>query len=885
MKTIRNKVMSLVLVISLAAIVVLGTVSCFGIWRIRCNTDSSLKNLNKQATSDTTDALQNQKKEELQSLVQNKSNLADISLNLILNQTRIVAMAAEDIFENAEEYTRGQAASSLPVDSYDFSCNYPESTIGQFSFHIRAPRDVMDPASIVEEDGEIVKAELDENSLSETMRKDLYLAGYLKGALGGIRNFDNGDGTYNGIGATYICLESSGIDVLADTLTMSMVEYDARESVWYTEAAKLEEGEVFWTNPVQDSSGRGTALICAMPVYADGRFIGVAGSGGLIDNIRELVQSTTIGDSGYAFLVNTSGEQGVNVIANANQDENSEINQYRDDLLQSGNEGLIEVVEKMRNKESGISVVSLDGKESYIAYSPLETTDWSMVAVISADDASIITPIKEQQENIGSITQDANERIAGMIGLMAAAFVAAALSGVILVVLFSYKFSNRLAEPIRMLTEGVKQISGGDLDFQIHVDSNDETEVLGQAFNSMTKSLKDYIANLSQITAEKERISAELNVAAKIQTDMLPCIFPPFPERHEFDIYASMTPAKEVGGDFYDFFLVDDDHLALVMADVSGKGVPAALFMVIAKTLLKNAAQTGLSPKEVLEKVNNQLCENNDAEMFVTVWVGIYEISTGRLTASNAGHEYPVIRRAGGDFELVKDRHGFVLAGMENTRYREYELNLGPEDMLFVYTDGVAEATDGSNNLYGTDRMLAALNSRQDGTPEEVLLTVKEDIEKFVGDAPQFDDITMLAMQRKDEGEKTIRRISVKPDFKNMEKILDMINETMESREVPAKIISQFDVAADEIFSNIIRYSHARNSDVEISAELNRIRMRFSDDGIPYDPTKQPEPDITLSAEEREIGGLGIFMVKKSMDRILYEYADGRNILIIEKGW
>ena len=248
---------------------------------------------------------------------------------------------------------------------------------------------------------------------------------------------------------------------------------------------------------------------------------------------------------------------------------------------------------------------------------------------------------------------------------------------------------------------------------------------------------------------EKERIGAELNVATQIQADMLPRIFPAFPERPEFDIYASMTPAKEVGGDFYDFFLVDDDHLAMVIADVSGKGVPAALFMVIAKTLLKNAAQTGLPPKAVLEKVNNQLCENNEAEMFVTVWLGIYEISTGKLTAANAGHEYPAIRRSGGRFELVKDRHGFVLAGMEDARYREYELELGMGDTLFLYTDGVAEAIGAANILYGTERMLATLNTAPGRCPEKLLRDVKQDIDRFVGDAPQFDDITMLAIQRK----------------------------------------------------------------------------------------------------------------------------------------
>ncbi len=246
---------------------------------------------------------------------------------------------------------------------------------------------------------------------------------------------------------------------------------------------------------------------------------------------------------------------------------------------------------------------------------------------------------------------------------------------------------------------------------------------------------------------EKERIGAELHVATQIQSSMLPCIFPAFPEYQEFDIYASMNPAKEVGGDFYDFFLVDKDHLALVIADVSGKGVPAALFMMISKTLLKNAAQAGLSPKEALQKVNNQLLESNEAEMFVTVWLGIYEISTGRLTAANAGHEYPALKRAGGKFELYKDRHGFVLAGMENTRYREYEIQLNEGDILFVYTDGVAEATDKDNQLYGAERMLEALNRRADAGPKELLEEVKSDIDGFVGEAMQFDDITMMALK------------------------------------------------------------------------------------------------------------------------------------------
>ena len=289
--------------------------------------------------------------------------------------------------------------------------------------------------------------------------------------------------------------------------------------------------------------------------------------------------------------------------------------------------------------------------------------------------------------------------------------------------------------------------------------------LVGMAFVCATvaKRTRRLLEKQAEDSSARQRIETELNVANQIQADMLPSIFPAFPERSEFDIYASMTPAKEVGGDFYDFFLVDEDHLATVIADVSGKGVPAALFMVIAKTLLKNAVQMGLSPGAALEKVNNQLCENNEAEMFVTVWLGIYEISTGTLTAANAGHEYPAIRRAGGAFELLQDRHGFVLAAMENTSYREYRLEIGVGDTLFLYTDGVTEATDGTNALYGADRLLAALNRSRSPDPEGLLREVKGDIDRFVGQAPQFDDITMLSLQRKPAAAAAGRRSGTPP--------------------------------------------------------------------------------------------------------------------------
>jgi sigma-B regulation protein RsbU (phosphoserine phosphatase) len=299
------------------------------------------------------------------------------------------------------------------------------------------------------------------------------------------------------------------------------------------------------------------------------------------------------------------------------------------------------------------------------------------------------------------------------------------------------------------MTKRISEISGTNLAFEMEdtYRTKDEIQVLAEAFATLSKRTRDYIDQITKITAEKERIGAELELATRIQADMLPNIFPAFPEREEFDIYATMTPAKEVGGDFYDFFLIDNDHLGMVMADVSGKGVPAALFMMMSKILVNNFAMMGSSPAKVLEQVNTQICKNNDEEMFVTVWFGVLEISTGKITAANAGHEYPIIKKPDGSFELFKDKHGFVIGGMEGVKYRQYELQLQPGSKLFLYTDGVPEATSAETELFGTDRMLAALNTAKDKTPVDVLQAVQDAVDEFVKDAEQFDDLTMLCLQ------------------------------------------------------------------------------------------------------------------------------------------
>ena len=370
--------------------------------------------------------------------------------------------------------------------------------------------------------------------------------------------------------------------------------------------------------------------------------------------------------------------------------------------------------------------------------------------------ASCYEPVTDSAGNrVASVGVDIdmNEVMAARHKFLWQMLIYAIIAALVAVLISMLLMRRTVTKPLSLLSRAVDHFGGDegrltkDQVINLPIHSRDEIGNLYQKTRSMEERLIDYMDNLAVVTAEKERIGAELSIASQIQADMLPRIFPPFPDRADFDIYASMDPAKEVGGDFYDFFLVDDTHLCLVMADVSGKGVPAALFMVIAKTLIKNQALLGRSPSEILANVNQQLCDGNEAELFVTVWLAVVDLTTGQGLAVNAGHEHPTLRRAGGQYELIQYRHSPAVAVMEGMRFRQHEFQLNPGDSLFVYTDGVPEATDAKNELYGAERMLAALNRDPDAAPEQVLSAVRQGVDAFVGDAPQFDDLTMLCLR------------------------------------------------------------------------------------------------------------------------------------------
>ena len=411
---------------------------------------------------------------------------------------------------------------------------------------------------------------------------------------------------------------------------------------------------------------------------------------------------------------------------------------YREEYMEGGKEATYAIYKQ--NPPEEIELVN-DDKYGYIAsaYSPIFNSKGEPVAVVGVD---VYMP--DLQANMREF----------LVVVIVAIFLV--VSAAILLCYFFVK--KKIVNPINKIRDASKSMVENlenEESIEISVKTGNEIEELFDSFKQMYKDVKDYIGKLSTLTAEKERIGAELDIAKHIQASMLPCIFPAFPERKEIDIFATMDPAKEVGGDFYDFFMVDDTHLAIVMADVSGKGVPAALFMVIGKTLIKDHTIPDRDLGEVFTAVNNLLCEANSEGLFITAFEGVLDLVTGEFTFVNAGHEMPFICKADGNFEPYKIKAGFVLAGMEDMKYKAGTMQLDVGDKIFQYTDGVTEATNINNELYGMDRLGEILNKVKLGTPHEILPAIKRDIDEFVGEAPQFDDITMLCLEYKARMEET----------------------------------------------------------------------------------------------------------------------------------
>ena len=523
--------------------------------------------------------------------------------------------------------------------------------------------------------------------------------------------------------------------------------YNATSRPWYIQAKK--EDKTIFTDIVIDALGGGPCIICATPYYANGQFAGVVGMGTFLDNINEIILNTKIGDNGFGFVINKQGQ----IIASPHTtgDLITGINNIKD-LRQSTNTSLADAVQKIINEKAGLTEANIDGKDYYLAYAPMKNTDWYFVTAMEVD--TVIAPAKETHENIINIATEYMDNLSEKTKMTVIGMIISISILLFFITYIGWSLADYLTKPIRQLSKGVQQIAMGNFNGKLNIHTGDEIESLAISFNAMTTELQTYIKNLEQITAEKERIATELNVATNIQKNMLPCIFPPYPDRKDFDIYAVMYPAKEVGGDFYDFYLLDENHLVITIADVSDKGIPAAMFMVITKTILKNFAMSMTSPDDfsaVVQCANRQLCENNEEMMFVTVFMGMLDLKTGKFIYVNAGHTPPMIRHKHKDdstFEYLPVEKNCVLGINEEAQFKQQEVYLKQGDELFLYTDGVTEAINKEKKLYSIERLYSNLNKiNQKSSCQDILRDVKLSIDEFAQGMYQSDDITMLAIK------------------------------------------------------------------------------------------------------------------------------------------
>lgn len=546
---------------------------------------------------------------------------------------------------------------------------------------------------------------------------------------------------------SYIATES-GLMIEADRASSDKIAedgsvkfYEAHERPWYSETK--EAGETHFTNVTPEANGKRIGFMCGSPVTRFGKFMGVACAGMYLDDVDAIVKSTDLGESGIACIINNNGQL---LFSSENEGELSITRENADsDLRNSENTDLAELVKDALNGVEDYRIINVMDKDYCVAFSVMESVGWTFVIMIPEE--VVQEPTDELLKELSLISDETEKETRASIGRFNLIFILTGVIALVIAVGLAAYMSRNIANPVKGLTKSVGEIQGDNLDFKWDQTGGYEINSLAESFENMTVRMKNYIEEVRSVTAEKERIGAELSVATEIQANMLPKIFPPYSDKKEMGLFALMDPAKEVGGDFYDFFLVGENSIALVVADVSGKGVPASLFMVIAKTLIKNRTLMGGRPSEILSDVNNQLCEGNEAELFVTVWLAIIDLFTGKGVAANAGHEHPVLKRSDGSFELVEYKHSPAVATMEGLKFKEHEFELYPGDIIFEYSDGVTEATDAQNVLFGNDRLLASLNSDQDLTPEGIIYRLRDDIDRFVNGAPQFDDITMLCFK------------------------------------------------------------------------------------------------------------------------------------------
>ena len=563
---------------------------------------------------------------------------------------------------------------------------------------------------------------------------------------------------------TFGILTESGIGIMADSAVTIDQWHNSNDNAdfWsnplYTEAQKAwlegKRDEPIFTSTYSPGINRNYGVFsCSIPYEIDGNFGGVIFFSILMDELAYLVEPATATNDEFNFVLNAEGK-----VILSSKEKSKDLNALQvvydnpPDVREIEQKELADIAKKMTSGEKGIAEVELNGNRYYVAYAPIKYLNWSLGVVLPANE--VTETIEKNRTMIHNLTEEKVEILdQRFVIVLLSMLLIALVIWALVTTLIGRKLATKFVKPIKELSDGVRDIAMSNFEKKLEIiKTGDEIESLSTTFNAMTDELQNYIKNLNAVTAERERMAAELDVAKNIQQSMLPREFPPFPDKTEFEIYATMEAAKEVGGDFYDFYMVDENHLVVTIADVSGKGIPAALFMMTSKTVLKNfvmMANTADDLAAAMTLANQQLCQNNEEMMFVTVFLAMLDLQTGKLIYVNGGHNPPLILHEGKYEYLPKNTKRVPPLGVRaKTQYEQQTLQMSEGDVLYMYTDGVTEAENVEKELYSNERLEEFLNSTDKNLPlDKLLAEVRQSIKNHAGDAQQSDDITMLALR------------------------------------------------------------------------------------------------------------------------------------------
>lgn len=656
----------------------------------------------------------------------------------------------------------------------------------------------------------------------------------------------------------YACRQ--GDSVIA--FQLGNADYDYFSMEWYQIPRLL--GRSYWSEPYFDDSGA-DQVICtysAILTRPDGRFMGVMTADVALDWLSERIQAMKPYPNAYAFVLGCSGTYIVHK-----------------DPLKIFNESIFSAAcghpqektmrfigQAMVDGRQGYYNIDVEGVSSSLAFAPIPETGWSVALVNRQTDV-----------------------YAGLNALSRKILVRAAL---LLVLLFAASLwvIRRMTSPIKDFAHAARQIATGDFDTALPlIRSQDEMRELYDSFDRMKTDLVHYMDSLAQTAGAKEKIESELRIARNIQMGMIPKIFPPFPYRHDVDLYAILRPAKEVGGDLYDFF-IQEEKLYFAIGDVSGKGIPASLFMAVTRSLFRSVSASYTRPSDILNSMNRAISETNDENMFVTMFVGILDLASGHLLFSNAGHNPPCLCTPNGQVAFMDLHKNLPIGLFQDFSYDNQEMDLPAGTLLFLYTDGVTEAENATQDLFGEEPLLQALRDQRARGAQPVLEGVYDSVEAHVQASPQSDDLTMLAIKYYGTMERDIPQkvLTLQNQVQELNKLTAFIEELTQSEGWDPALGMSLNLALEEAVSNVIFYAYPKGEshhsiEVAYSCDHNELCFEIRDYGVPFDPTAKKDADVSLGARERSIGGLGIYLVKQIMDTVRYQRAGERNILTLKK--